>query len=90
MSFQETLDNQIKDALASLRVNLAKSSEAMREFQESDSNQVAALKHCLSEVADIVELLDSGEYESLNIRATKAYDKLNELVVYIAGQLNPS
>lgn len=43
-----------------------------------------ALKHCLSEVAKVVEMLEGKDsfYEN-----TDAHDALNELVVYIAGQL---
>ena len=65
---------------------------AMREFQERNSNQArqirgfkAALKHCISKTARSVELIEddviTGDLGALN--------ELNELVVYIAGQLNP-
>ena len=64
--------------------------QAMREFQERNIRQArqirkfkAALKTDISKVADIVELIESGKTQ-------KAYDELNELVVYIAEQLNPS
>jgi len=46
------------------------------------------LKHCLSEITDIIELVeDLDDFDGLAVK--EAVDKLNELVVYIAGQLNP-
>lgn len=65
---------------------------AMREFQERNMRQArqirgfkAALKHCISKTARSVELIEddviTGDLGALN--------ELNELVVYIAGQLNP-
>ncbi len=62
---------------------------AMREFQERNSNQAqqirdlkVALKHCLTKIAHTVELVEDDCIEG-------ALNELNELVVYIAGQLNP-
>lgn len=46
------------------------------------------LRHCLSEVANIIELVeDLDDFDGLAVK--EAVDKLNELVVYIAGHLNP-
>ena len=48
------------------------------------------LNHCLSEIAEIIEILEAGDHTDLyNKRHKEAHDKLNELVVYITGQLKP-
>ncbi|MCK4696934.1 MAG: hypothetical protein KAT53_01365 [Dehalococcoidia bacterium] len=48
------------------------------------------LKHCLSEITDIIEILEAGSHTDFyNKMYADAHSKLNELVVYIAGQLNP-
>lgn len=44
------------------------------------------LKHCLSEVANIIELVEClDDFDGLAVK--EAVDKLNALVVYISGQL---
>lgn len=43
------------------------------------------MKHCLSEVAGAIELLESESNDDF-YNPKETLDKLNELVVYIAGQ----
>jgi hypothetical protein len=51
-------------------------------FDKKYKEPVKALRSCLAAIANTIELMDSDEHK-------KAYDKLNDLVVYIAGVLPP-
>lgn len=59
-----------------------------KKYKDRAEDLDAALRHCLREAANAVELLEAESNDDFyNPKAT--LDKLNELVVYIAGQLHP-
>jgi len=71
------------DMLDDFKQILELSRELMKMLRASPKE---ALQHCLSEVANIIELVEClDDFDGLAVK--EAVDKLNELVVYIAGQL---
>jgi len=74
------------DMLDDFKQILELSRELMKMLSEPPKE---ALQHCLSEAAAIIELLDAETNDDF-YKPKEAYDRLNELVVYIVGQLTAS